>query len=184
LEEAVNKFCLVVAVTFSFLATLPQAAAAQEKPISLGLVTPLQIVPKDQSVGVIRFSLIYGANEDVRYVDLGLVNKSYGISEGVQLGAVGLANDFTGFQWNWAGAYNTGHFTGLQLSGLGNYTVSGTGVQWAGLFNGAESFGGLQVAFVNYTKTLEGLQVGLINIITEGGDIFGLPIFPIVNFDF
>jgi len=37
---------------------------------------------------------------------------------------------------------------------------------------------------VNYTKDLQGLQVGLINIIANGGDIFGLPIFPLVNFDF
>lgn len=180
-----KKLCLVVAVTVSFLATLPQAAAAQEeKPISLGLVTPIQIVPKDQSVGVLRLSLIYGANQDVRYVDLGLVNKTYGTNEGVQIGAVGLGNDFTGFQWNWAGAYNTGHLTGVQLASLGNYTVTGTGVQAAPIFNGADDFGGLQIALVNYTKTLEGLQVGLINIITEGGDIFGLPIFPFVNFDF
>lgn len=180
-----NKLFLLAAVTFSFLAAFPQAVVAQEdKPISLGIVTPLQIIPKDQSVGVLRFSLIYGANQDVRYVDVGLVNKTYGINEGVQLGVVGLGNDFTGLQWNWAGAYNTGYFKGLQLSGIGNYSVSGTGVQLAPVFNGTEDFGGLQIALVNYTKTLEGLQVGLINIIAEGGDIFGLPVFPIVNFDF
>lgn len=57
-------------------------------------------------------------------------------------------------------------------------------MQLSGLFNYAEEFGGLQFALVNYAKDLQGLQVGLINIIANGGDIFGLPIFPIVNFDF
>ena len=99
-------------------------------------------------------------------------------------GSVGLGHDFSGLQWGWAGSYNTGRLSGVQLAGLGNYTVSGKGVQWSGIFNGSEDFGGLQVALVNYTKSLQGLQVGLINIITEGGDIFGLPIFPFVNFDF
>ena len=56
--------------------------------------------------------------------------------------------------------------------------------QLASFFNGAESFGGLQIALVNYTKDLQGLQLGIINIIANGGDIFGLPIFPFVNFDF
>jgi hypothetical protein len=180
----VKKLSLLVALAFSTVALLPATAEAQTKPIQLGLVTPLQIVPEDQSVGVVRFCLIYCANEDVKFVDLGLVLKTTGKNEGGQLGAVGLGNDFTGLQVNWAGAYNTGDLKGVQWSGLGNYTVTGEGVQLSGLFNGAEDFGGLQIALVNYTKDLQGLQLGIINIIANGGDIFGLPIFPFVNFDF
>jgi len=180
----VKRLGLLMALALTTAAALPATAEAQTKPIQLGLVTPLQIIPQDQSVGVVRFCLIYCANEDVKYVDIGLVLKTTGQQSIFQLGGVGLGHDFKGFQWNWAGAYNTGDLTGVQLGGLGNYTVSGTGVQWSGIFNGAESFGGLQVALVNYTKTLQGLQVGIINIISEGGDIFGLPIFPFVNFDF
>ena len=161
-----------------------RSASAQTNPVQLGLVTPLQIVPEDQSVGAFRLCLIYCANEDVRYVDLGLVLKTTGKNEGVQLNGVGLGNDFTGVQWGWAGSYNTGRLSGVQLAGLGNYSVTGEGVQLAGLFNGTEDFGGLQIALVNYTKTLQGLQLGIINIIADGGDIFGLPIFPFVNFDF
>jgi hypothetical protein len=183
-EEAVKKLCLLAALAFSSVALVPQSASAQTKPVQLGLVTPLQIVPEDQSVDAFRLCLIYCANEDVKYVDIGLVLKTRGEQSFVQLGAVGLGNDFTGVQWNWAGAYNTGYLSGVQWSGLGNYTVDGTGVQLASLFNGSENFGGLQLALVNYTKDLQGLQVGLINIIANGGDIFGLPIFPIVNFDF
>ncbi len=183
-EEAVKNVGLLVALFLSFVAINPPTLSAQTKPVQLGLVTPLQIVPEDQSVGAFRLCLIYCANDDVQYVDLGLVLKTRGKNEGVQLSGVGLGNDFTGLQWGWAGSYNTGRLSGVQLAGLGNYTVSGKGVQWSGIFNGAEDFGGLQFALVNYTKTLQGLQLGLINIITEGGDIFGLPIFPLVNFDF
>jgi hypothetical protein len=180
----VKKLCLLVALAFTFLAVLPQSSSAQTKPVQLGLVTPLQIVPEDQSVGAFRLCLIYCANEDVQYVDLGLVLKTTGKNNIVQLSAVGLGNDFSGVQWAWAGNYNTGRLSGVQLASLGNYTVDGEGVMLSGIFNGSEEFGGLQIALVNYTKDLQGLQVGLINIIANGGDIFGLPIFPLVNFDF
>ncbi len=64
-EEAVKKLCLLVALAFSSVAMVPQSASAQTKPVQLGLVTPLQIVPEDQSVGAFRLCLIYCANEDV-----------------------------------------------------------------------------------------------------------------------
>ena len=179
-----KKLCLLVALVFSSISLLPGEASAQTKPVQLGLVTPLQIVPEDQSVGAFRLCLIYCANEDVQYVDLGLVLKTTGKNNIVQLSAVGLGNDFSGVQWGWAGNYNTGRLSGVQLAGLGNYTVDGEGVMLSSIFNGSEEFGGLQIALVNYTKDLQGLQVGLINIISNGGDIFGLPIFPLVNFDF
>jgi len=180
----VKKLSLLIALAFSTAAVLPATVEAQTKPVQLGLVTPLQIVPQDQSVGTLRLCLIYCANEDVSYIDLGLVLKTSGKNEGFQFSLVGLGNDFTGVQWGWAGSYNTGDLAGVQLAGLGNYTVGGEGVQLASFFNGAESFGGLQIALVNYTKDLQGLQLGIINIIANGGDIFGLPIFPFVNFDF
>ena len=179
-----KKLGLLAALSLSFVALNPASVSAQTKPVQLGLVTPLQIVPENQSVGAFRLCLIYCANDDVQYVDLGLVLKTRGKNEGIQMSGVGLGNDFSGVQYGWAGSYNTGRLAGVQLAGLGNYTVTGEGAQLAGIFNGAEDFGGLQLALVNYTKTLQGLQVGIINIIPEGGDIFGLPVFPFVNFDF
>lgn len=40
---------------------------------------------------------------------------------------------------------------------------------------------GLMIGFVNYTRTLKGLQIGLVNIIRQGGM---MPVFPIVNWSF
>ena len=73
-----KKLCLLVALVFSSVALLPGTASAQTQPVQLGLVTPLQIVPEDQSVGAFRLCLIYCANQDVQYVDLGLVLKTNG----------------------------------------------------------------------------------------------------------
>ena len=123
-EEAVKKLSLLVALAFSFLAALPQAATAQEeKPINLALFPPIQIVPEDQSVGIFRFSLIYGRNVDVKYVDIGLVMKTDGLNEGLQWGVAGLGHDFTGVQWNWLGSYNTGTLNGRQV-GFVNWSAA------------------------------------------------------------
>jgi hypothetical protein len=183
-EEAVKKLFLLVALAFSSLALIPKSAAAQEvKPISLGLFTPIQIVPEDQSVGIFRFSLIYGRNVDVKYVDIGLLMRTDRLNEGVQWGVAGLGHDFTGLQWNWLGSYNTGTLNGAQV-GFINFSAGPNtqGVQW-GAFNGAYDFEGLQFGFINYTKDLRGVQLGLINIATNGG-LFGLPVFPFINFKF
>ena len=40
---------------------------------------------------------------------------------------------------------------------------------------------GLQVGVVNYAQSMRGLQIGLVNIIKQGGQF---PVFPIVNWSF
>jgi len=82
------------------------------------------------------------------------------------LGIVGKVDGgFVGWQSNFASITN-GAFEGLQWSGV-NYNDG--------------HFKGLQIAIVNYSATMKGLQLGLINIIGEGGF---LPIFQIFNFSF
>ena len=180
-----KKLCLLVALTFSTLAVFPQDVVAQEeKPINLALVAPIQIVPEDQSVGLLRLG-IYGRNVDVAFFDIGVIMKTDRKNEGLQLGFLGLGHDFSGLQWNAVGSYNTGSLSGMQAGGIFNWNDGAETkyVQLASAFNGAQNFEGLQLAFVNYTKTLKGVQLGLINIATEGG-LFGLPVFPFVNFNF
>jgi hypothetical protein len=96
----------------------------------------------------------------------GLVNKTTGKQLGVQWGFINLVDGgFTGWQ---SGAVNVtyGSSVGLQTGWI-NYH--------GGFYNG------LQFSIVNYSATRKGLQLGLINIIGEGGF---LPVFPIFNFDF
>jgi hypothetical protein len=134
---------------------------AQEKPIQLSLFNPVQIVPEDQSVKGFRFNLLYGKNAAMTGLDIGLVNMSTSLQQGVQLGAVSITN---------------GGFVGWQNNFVSISKGNSTGLQWSSV-----NYHGLQLAVVNYAATMNGIQVGLINIIKEGGF---LPVFPIFNFSF
>ena len=138
----------------------------QGNPIQLSLFNPIQIVPEGESVNGIRLNLIYTKNANVTGFDMGLINQTTGSQLGVQWGGVNITDGgFTGWQSGFVNI-SGGNFVGLQTSMVNYHT---------GHFNG------LQFSFVNYAATIEGLQLGLINIIGSGGF---LPVFPIFNFDF
>ncbi len=142
------------------------AVRAQSKSISLGLVTPVQIVPKEEGVAGFRLSLIYGQNTNVTGLDLGLINHTTsGTSTGIQWGLVNL---------------NDANFVGWQGSWVNLLRGRGEGLQ-SGLYNQSSHMSGLQIGIVNNSETLHGLQIGILNIINKGGF---LPIFPIVNWSF
>jgi len=162
-----RRFALALPVLAALVA-LPATSHAQSdgKPISLGLVTPVQIVPEAQGISGFRFSLIYGNNAFVHGFDLGLVNMTTGGVTGVQWGLVSIVNgNVTGWQGNWIVSITQGNVEGLQT----------------GLYNSANHMKGLQFGLVNHAVTMEGVQIGLINIIQRGGM---LPVFPFFNFSF
>jgi hypothetical protein len=169
---------IAAAISFACVAATP--LAAQQNPIQLALFTPVQLVPENQSVGVLRLNLIYSVNRSVQYVDLGFVNvTSGGASSGVQWAFVAInQGSFTGWQ-NATAAVTRGPFLGLQ-SGFFTSARQGEGVQW-GFVNTAASWNGLQVGVVNYTERLHGVQIGFVNIIRQGG---AFPVFPLVNWAF
>jgi hypothetical protein len=142
------------------------AGRAQNSPIQLSLVTPIQIVPQERPIGGFRFNLIYGRNTQVVGLDLGLVNhNTAGVSKGLQWGLVSIVDaDFNGWQ---AHSVNLteGKVEGLQT----------------GLYNTASSMSGVQLGFVNHAGKMHGLQIGIVNIIKTGGQF---PVFPIVNWSF
>jgi hypothetical protein len=156
----------ILILGFFCLSALTGEVCAQSKPISLGLVTPVQIVPKDMGVAGFRLSLIYGQNTNVTGVDLGLINHTTsGTSMGIQWGLMNLNDaDFVGWQNSWVNLLR-GRGEGLQ----------------SGLYTQSSHMSGLQIGLVNNSETLHGLQIGLLNIIAKGGF---LPIFPIVNWSF
>jgi hypothetical protein len=157
------KSALIIMLLF---VSFSPAIYSQGNPIQLSLFNPIQIVPEGESVNGIRLNLIYTKNVNVTGLDLGLVNETTGKQLGVQWGFVNLTDGgFTGWQ---SGAVNVTHggSVGLQ-TGWVNYHMG--------------HFNGLQFSIVNYSATLKGLQLGIINIIGEGGF---LPVFPIFNFDF
>jgi hypothetical protein len=151
----------VIAVTFMY-----SPVQAEDRPIQLSLVSPIQIFPEDYSITGVRLSLIYGRNTSVTGLDWGLVNHTTaGTTTGIQFGLVGLADaDFVGWQDNGVNVVK-GNFKGLQ---------------W-GAVNYANYANGIQIALVNYSVSMNGLQLGLVNIIKQGGMF---PVFPIVNWSF
>jgi hypothetical protein len=139
---------------------------AEEKPVQLALVAPVQLFPENTDIVGIRFNLLYGRNASVSGLDLGLVNHTTtGVSKGLQFGLVGL---------------NDGEFVGWQDNFVNSTRGRMEGLQW-GFVNYAGHCSGLQLGFVNYAQTMHGLQIGLVNVIRSGGQF---PVFPIVNWSF
>ena len=155
--------------------------SAQDKPIQLALINPVQIFDENTSIAGLRINFIYGKNARVSGLDLGLVNHiTSGVSKGVQFGLIGIVEaDYMGWQDNAANITN-GNFEGLQW-GIVNYGGHVSGVQ-LGFVNYSGSVSGVQIGFINYAANMsKGLQIGLINIINKGGQF---PFFPIVNWAF
>ena len=111
--------------------------------------------------------MLYGKNASVTGLDWGLVNHmTSGVSKGVQFGLVGIVEaDYMGWQDN-----------GINIT-KGKFE----GLQW-GIVNYAGTISGVQLGLVNYAANMtKGLQIGLVNIIKQGGQF---PFFPIVNWAF
>ena len=162
----VARRCLLLGLVLVAAVLMAAPAFAQNKPVQLALVTPIQIFPEETPIVGLRLNLLYGRSVTVSGLDLGLVNHTTtGLSKGWQTGLVGLNDaDFLGFQ---------------------DCTVNVTkgrceGFQW-GMVNYAGEMSGFQLGFVNYAMTMKGLQIGIVNIIKQGGQF---PVFPIVNWSF
>lgn len=159
-----SKIIFRFTVLLMFLILLGGKISAQDKPVQLALFNPVQIFDENTSITGLRISLIYGKNAQVSGLDWGLVNHmTSGVSKGVQFGLVGIVeSDFMGWQDNGVNITH-GKFEGLQ---------------W-GIVNYAGTVSGVQIGLVNYAANMtKGLQIGLVNIIKQGGQF---PFFPIVN---
>jgi len=162
-------------------------------PIQLGLVRAAQLFPSMYNVHGVRINVLNGRSPIVTGLDLGLGLNESDASHGLQGGfsnyvetegwglQAGSANfvgqghvddGYSGLQV--AGFANSGSADGIQLAGyvngwmpkLGKPFVDGDirGLQIAGVFNGAKSVAGVQVAAGNAaSEGLSGLQVGGIN---------------------
>lgn len=137
--------------------------ATADSPVSLNVFDNVQL-PGDNSssVGVIRFNVFYGVNQNLTGVDLPLTPITINVIKG----------DMTGVQFY--GLYNQvdGKMTGAQF----------------GLINNSNSVTGVQFGLVNIAQSLKGLQIGLANFNKAGTPIpkgFSSPaFFPFVNWSF
>ena len=147
-----KKYSIFLGLTVLTLILISTPVQAQNQPIQIALFTPIQIYPEDNNIEGLRLNLLYGRNASVEGLDIGLINRlTNGLSKGVQIGLLGMVDS---------------DFNGLQINTI-NVTKG--------------KFEGLQFGFVNFAESINGLQIGLVNIINQGGRF---PIFPIVNGSF
>ena len=126
------------------------AAPAQQStetvwPIQLALVPQVKLVHEDYSIQGFRLN-IYGRNQNVTGVDIGLAHETKGNFSGVAFGVLSIVHG------------------------------EGRGLQFDGIYSEAtERMSGLQVGMVNRSKSMHGLQIGLANFADDmTGFQFGL----------
>lgn len=179
-----GKAVVLFGASLIALSLCPPAVQAQENPFQIALVGPsIQLVEDDEDIRGIRLNLLYGVNRNVSGLDIGLINHTSGEFSGVGLGLVNFTEgSFSGWQ---SGIINIAEdrFTGLQFhpAALANIVGRGEGAQIAWGFNKAEYLHGFQLSLVNIADDMEGLQVGLINIIRSKPK---WSILPLVNWKF
>ena len=161
-----KKLIVILFLSILFIGAINTTVKAQDKPIQVALFNPVQVFPENTSITGLRLNILYGKNNNVSGIDWGLVNSTTGKQVGLQMGVINLVDN---------------GFLGLQ-SGFVNFTDSKfEGLQWGFVNYHRGKVSGVQFGFINYAGSMYGLQIGLINIIQQGG---AFPFFPIVNWSF
>ena len=146
-------------------------------PLQISIFTPIQLVPQRKDITGLKLNIIYGYNEGIYGIDVGIASKAKNTSslqlnlmnivdaygQGLQMGLFNIAEDYSGLQF---GIFNS---CGSQFSGL-----------QAGIFNSAPICTGLQLGLINSCSSMRGVQIGLVNIIAESNVSF----MPIMNMKF
>lgn len=143
------------------------AAAGKTRVAQFAFFHPVQVFPETDSIRAFRFNMLYGVNNDVNGLDIGMVNRVTGNLSGVQFG---VFNWVEGDAEVWQSAVvnlTEGNFLGFQ-SGIFNRTK--------------KQCKGAQLGIVNMTGSLNGLQIGVLNI-NESGTKYK-KYLPIVNWAF
>lgn len=166
-------------------------AAVAETGFQLGV--PNLNVPKDPEVNGMRLSFLYGKNQRMSGLDLGLLS----VSETTTMSGVGLiagVSRITGEMSSSASFslvnYHTGSDSGVNAAFInllndasgafntGFVTIArgGTMVDLGGINMSERSTA--QIGFVNITQEIKSFQFGFLNMAKNGF----LPVFPIFNF--
>ncbi|HUK81571.1 MAG TPA: hypothetical protein VLZ12_02960 [Verrucomicrobiae bacterium] len=137
-------------------------ASDRPKPFQLALVAPAQLVPSDESIQGLRLNFIFGSNNNVSGVDIGLAHETKGDFTGIAFGIVSFVHgEGRGLQFNGIYTEATKRMAGLQV----------------GMFNHSNSMHGLQLGLVNIADDMTGVQIGLWNEIRNKQQLPVLPLF-------
>lgn len=125
LTASLFRVALATLTAFGVLALGSGAANAADgsaQPVNLALLSPIQLVPEDQSVKGFRLSLLYGRNQDVEGIDLSLIGVNDGNGSGIQFGAINYAETVEGIQLSFLNLADQLH--GIQI-GILNFAKNG-----------------------------------------------------------
>ena len=141
--------------------------ANDAKPFQISLVNPAQLYDEQTEIAGLRLNLVYGVNETVSFLDIGLVNEVNGdLKNAIQTGLVNITHQNTdGYQTSLAN-FTGGNLSGWQASATFNIADGNTsGLQVSPAYNYAGSLCGMQLSAVNITSQNSiGYQGGLVNI--------------------
>ncbi len=193
MKKSILLAILLVSCTTAF--AVQGESSAGFSPLSLALITPVQVPAPEYDCNGFRWDVIAGRQYATTGLTIGLVHITDDGTVGATLGLVNVDNgDFTGLELgicsfirgDFIGAVESpilivnGDLTGINDSFFANIngdvkgicastigiTKSITGLQY-GFVNISTEVCGLQFGLVNYTQGMRGFQIGLVNIITD-----------------
>lgn len=151
-----SKILWLCAVAVALAGMVPAMAWS---PIQVGLFGGnAQICAPETEITGLRLNLVYGENDDMSGLDLGIVGGGASIS-GLRLNAINLSDECS---------------SGVEI-GLVNIAKGEMHGWQCGIYNSAGSMRGFQLGLINRCGDLYGIQIGLVNMI-ESGKVAMLPI--------
>jgi hypothetical protein len=182
-----------IILSFLLLANLVGGASIALAEVTAQFAAAGLRAPNDPNVNGFRFALIYGQNDGMRGLDLGVLSMSesenlsgaafvlgiHKLNRGMKSGAAfSLVNIHDGDDSGLNAAFvnKVNNATGAVDLGFVNIAEGTTMVDIGG-FNMAKS-STAQVGFINVAEEIKGFQLGFLNMAENGF----LPVFPIFNF--
>ena len=170
------KVIIAIILVFSVLANLTaqESDSLKTRPAQVTFAYPIGSsgMSSFKYSNNFSFNILYGLNGGVNGVEIGsLLNYNKGQVKGFQLSGVSNINRAYSKGILLAGISNiiTDSSAGLMVSGVINYTKKNSkGFQLSTLNISANEFRGFQMGVVNYAKKINGVQFGLINILSDG----------------
>ena len=105
---------------------------------------------------------------DVKGTQIGGVMNMADTVIGIQISGIANKSDsLQGLQLSGITNY-TKDINGVQIAGIYNHSIRGEGIQFSGIVNRAKYFKGSQIGLINIADSLDGVPIGLFNIIKNG----------------
>ncbi len=155
------KKIFLIGMLLAALLFAPSAAAANWSPLQVALWHPAQLVPDDWNVYGLRMNFLYGKNQNVWGLDLGVANTTEKKVRGFQAGLINGPGDLGGI--GIGGINSTRRVNGFQ-AGVFSVAEEGTnGMQFSVLFNHSPVVRGIQLhagIAGNFSDDVAGAQIG------------------------